>query len=507
MPDDPVLPDAPDTLPDDLPPFDEAPAFEPDAFAPSAEEVSAADGALSSIPGLPHDLEAEQALLGALLLTPGQFDTIDGRVDEDDFFAPAHGAVFRAMAALVKRGQPLDALLLRAELERAGDLQRVGGAAGVGALLNVAGSGAHVEHYAEVVREKAVLRRLIGTANDMIRKATDPSELAAEVVDFAERSVMEVASRGVSTHTRPIEKVVSDLWATSISPTGVGKRGVTGLATGFLQLDELTTGLHNDELIIVAGRPAMGKSTFALNMLRNIALREKAPCAFFTLEMSSANVASHLMVAEARVDAQKMRKMNLTLDDINRLHVVSETLTRASIWLDETPAISLAQLRGTVRRLAAAQGLRLVMVDYLQLMTASANAQRRSREQEVSEISRGLKALAKDLHIPVVALAQLSRKPEDRKDFRPIMSDLRESGAIEQDADVIMLLHRPSYYNKDDRPGVAEVIVAKQRNGPTDTVSLTFLNDILRFENLSSADAFGGAGGGGGGGSSDDFGD
>jgi replicative DNA helicase len=252
----------------------------------------------------------------------------------------------------------------------------------------------------------------------------------------------------------------------------------------------MLTGLHDDELIIVAGRPAMGKSTFALNVLRNVITRSNLPAVLFTLEMSAENIVRNMLAAQSRVNGQKMRNFNFSNEDRERLDIATEQLNDAPLFIDETPAISLAELRGKARHLKLRNDIRLIIIDYLQLMTASATARNRSREQEVSEVSRGLKALAKELHVPVIALSQLSRKPEGRQDNRPILSDLRESGAIEQDADVVLLLHRPSDYNKEDRPNEADVIIAKQRNGPTGDAHLAFFNDELRFENLAPQTSF-----------------
>ena len=486
----------PDDIPE-LPPLaDEGPPSE--APAPSADaydDLAAPDGS-DELSGarLPQNIEAEQALLGGLLLAPEQYDVIDGRVDVEDFFVPAHGVVFAAMAELRRRAQPLDPLLLRDELARQDALDRIGGAAGLAALAGAAASGAHTEHYARVVREKAMLRRLIAAATDILRKAVDSHEPAPAVMDYAEHLVFQVASRGVSGEALPLEHVLQTMWS-HLRPMDGRPIRADGVRTGYVQLDDMLTGLHPDELVILAARPSVGKTTFGLNLLRHVVLQEKAGAAFFSIEMSAENIARHLLVAAAQVPAQKLRHLNFSESEMRDLQRHSERLNKARLWIDETPAISLAELRGKARRLKARHDIKLVIVDYLQLMTASALAAKRGREQEVSEISRGLKALAKELHVPVVALAQLSRKAEGRQDGRPLLSDLRESGAIEQDADVVMMLHRDPAADMKAPTVPMELIVAKQRNGPTGVVELTFRRDVLRFENLDTRDAPAGSSG------------
>ncbi|MDR0361226.1 MAG: replicative DNA helicase [Planctomycetota bacterium] len=434
--------------------------------------------------GLPYNLDAEQALLGGLILDPDQFDFIEGAINEEDFFSPAHGVVFAAMLALRKRQQPIDPVLLRNELKSAGRLDEIGGVTGLAVLTDAATSGAHVEHYAAIVQELSSLRRLIRVCSDSIRAASRPGASAIDILGEAETNIQAVTTRNFHGKILPMDEILKKTWD-NMDKYLAGGEVISGLATGFAHLDELLTGLHEDELIIIAGRPAMGKSTFALNILRNVAAKTARPCVLFTLEMSAENIVRNMLAAQAKVEGQRMRNLRLSREEMEKLGAASGELNEAPIWIDETPAISLPELRGKARHLKVRHGIELIVIDYLQLMTASNLARGRSREQEVSEISRSLKALAKELHIPVIALSQLSRKPEGRQDSRPILSDLRESGAIEQDADVVLMLHRPDYYNREDHPGEAEVIIAKQRNGPTGTVNLTFINQHLRFENLA----------------------
>ncbi len=451
------------------------------AAAPAPEEESAPWRSGGS---QPHNLEAEQALLGGLLLDPEQFDFIEGKVTEEDFFAPTHGMIFAAMQSLRKRRQPIDPVLLRNELKAVGRLDAVGGVTGLAALTDAATTGANVEHYAEIVQDLAALRRLIKVSVDTINAASQPDAKSVDLLGEAETAVRSIVTRNIHGKVLPINEVLKKTWD-NIEKFMTNRELVSGVATGFTELDQMLTGLHEDELIIIAGRPAMGKTTFALNVVRNVTTKSVRPVVFFTLEMSAENIARNILAAQARVEGQKMRNHSFSREEQDRLTNASSELNEAPFWIDETPAISLSELRGKCRHLKLRHDIQLIVIDYLQLMTASSIARSRSREQEVSEVSRGLKALAKELHVPVIALSQLSRKPEGRAEARPILSDLRESGAIEQDADVVLMLHRPEYYKADDRPGEAEVIIAKQRNGPTGTVNLAFINNQLRFENLA----------------------
>ena len=433
---------------------------------------------------VPHNLEAEQALLGGLLLDPDQFDYIEGKVQEDDFFAPTHGMVFSAMLALRQRQLPIDPVLLRNELKAAGRLDAVGGVVGLAALTDAATTGANVEHYADIVQDLSALRRLIKISLDAVNAASAHDASSVDLLGEAESNIRSIVTRNFHGKIQPMNEVLKKTWD-NIEKFLSNRELVSGLSTGFTELDQLLTGFHDDELIIIAGRPAMGKSTFALNILRSVATKSGKPAVLFTLEMSAENIARNLLAAQARVEGQKLRNHNFSREDMESLSSASEELNEAPLWIDETPAISISELRGKARHLKLRHDIQLIVIDYLQLMTASSIARNRSREQEVSEVSRGLKALAKELHVPVIALSQLSRKPEGRQESRPILSDLRESGAIEQDADVVLMIHRPSYYNAEDKPGEAEIIIAKQRNGPTGTVNLAFINNQLRFENLA----------------------
>lgn len=436
---------------------------------------------------MPNNLQAEQALLGGLIFEPEQFDFIEGKVLPEDFFAPTHGMVFAAMQNLRERQQPIDPILLQTELENRGHLNAVGGVSGLNALTDAATSGANVEHYAAIIIDLAARRRYIQACHTGIAAASAPDAKAVDVLGEAEKSIQSIVTRNFSGKVQTIHEVLNETWSIIDAFLREPSR-LNGVMTTYTELDEKLTGLHDDELIIIAGRPSMGKTTFGLNIARNVAVNYKQPVAIFTLEMSSTNIASNLLSAQAKVDSIKLRSHHFSAEDMEHLSAATEVLQDAPIYIDETPAISLPELRGKARHLKLRNNIKLIVIDYLQLMTASAVAKNRSREQEVSEVSRGLKALAKELHIPVIALSQLSRKSEARGESkRPMLSDLRESGAIEQDADVVLMLHREDYYNKDKPDytptGEAEVIIAKNRNGPTGAVPLIFIGNQLRFEN------------------------
>lgn len=466
-------------MPSDLP-FDDPPS----AFEDADPGMMHSDS-----PGTaPHNTEAEQSVLGGLLIAPDRWDLIEGRISGEDFFTPAYGKIFDAIENITRHGQPIDILVLKNELTNCGHLEEVGGHAAITALVNAVPTGAHVEYYAEIVKKMSLLRKLIGTSSNIIQKATSSGEDAMDILDAAEREIMEISSFGVTSEASSLNAVLKETWdkITMFQQSG-GEGGVTGLPTYFHRLNEMTTGLHGGELIVVAGRPGMGKSTFALNMLRHMGKDHNIPAVLYTLEMSAENIVRNMLTAESRMNAQRMRSMKLNAEEIAHLRQATDKLYSAPIYIDDTPSISLVELRGKTRRLQSSKGIKIVFVDYLQLMTASATARNRSREQEVAEISKGLKSLAMELDIPVIAMAQLKRKPDGRKDTRPILSDLRESGSIEQDADMVVLLHREDYSPTDQEAegGKIELIIAKQRNGPTGIVEVAYIKDQMRMENLA----------------------
>lgn len=454
-------------------------------YAAPAQESMPAEERMPGGRSLPHNLEAEQGVVGGLLLAPERFEMVEGRLDPDDFFNKAYGRLFDAMIALNRGGKPIDVLILRDELERRGELEIVGGVAALAALTDAVPTGANVEYYASIVRERSTQRRLIEAATNIIEAATGGGLASSgELLDEAERSIFQIAERGTTGEPAVMSNIIKEAWA-RIEAYANNRNAVHGVMTNYFELDQMLTGLHGGEMLIVAGRPSMGKSTFALNIGRRVAVDNNQGVVIFSLEMTAVNMATNILCAHARIDAQKMRKGEMNAEEYAHLGRSISSLAHAPIFIDDSSVLTISELRGKARRLKKKHNIQLVVIDYLQLMTGSAKSQNRSREQEVSEISRGIKALAKELDIPIIALSQLSRKPEGRSDSRPIMSDLRESGAIEQDADVVMLLHRPDYYNPEEAPGQAEVIIAKQRNGPTGTVNLSFIRNQLRFEPLS----------------------
>lgn len=453
----------------------------PDGVCAMADESELAAGGRA----MPYNLEAEQGVIGGLLLSPERFDSIEGRLEADDFYNKGYGRIFAAIYALNMAGKPLDILILRDELEKRGELELVGGAAALAALTDSVPTGANVEYYAAIVRERSVQRKLIEAATGIVEAATANAAVSSsELLDEAERAIFQIAEHGSTGEPATMSSIIKEAWA-RIEAYANNRGAVHGVMTNYFELDQMLTGLHGGEMLIVAGRPSMGKSTFALNIARRVAVDNNQGVAIFSLEMTAVNMATNILCAHARIDAQKMRKGEMNHEEFAHLGRSISSLAHSPIFIDDSSVLTISELRGKARRLKKKHDIQLVVIDYLQLMTGSAKSQNRSREQEVSEISRGIKALAKELDIPIIALSQLSRKPEGRADPRPIMSDLRESGAIEQDADVVMLLHRPDYYNQEDAPGQAEVIVAKQRNGPTGTANLAFIKNQLRFEPLS----------------------
>jgi replicative DNA helicase len=437
----------------------------------------------------PHSLEAEAGVLGSLLLYPERADLVRGVLQAEDFYSAPYGVVFQAILEMSDKQQPIDTLTLGEELTRRGQFDMVGGAAGLAELSAAVPNSANLEYYAEIVRDRAKLRRLLAATTEILEEAYRGEREADGLTDWAEHTIYQVSETGSQRDAASLKDALKATWdALQRLHSRETKTEVTGLPTDYHQLDQLLGGLQKNELIIVAGRPSMGKSTLALNAMARIGVEQKRPCALFTLEMSKENIAQNMLCAHSRLSSQNVRLGRLRDEEWSKLHMSTDALSQAPVFIDDTPGISLGELRGKCRRLKRAHELELVIVDYLQLMTGPQRGRESNRQQEVSEISRGLKALARELEIPVVALSQLNRGVEDRTGHRPMMSDLRESGAIEQDADVIMLLHRPEYYNESEKPGIAEVIIAKQRNGPTGTVELTYIKEQMRFENLSARD-------------------
>jgi replicative DNA helicase len=438
----------------------------------------------------PYSEDAEQAVIAAMLIDPDAILRAAEHLDDTMFYREAHRRIFRAMIALSERGDVVDALTLSEELARRGELEQSGGKDYLSLLIDAVPTAANIEYHARIVKEKALYRRLIETSTGIVAEAFEQKLTAAELLDEAEHRIFQVSQqRGAEGFTRIKEL----MWPTMerIEALQRGGKSVTGVASGFSDLDDMTSGFQPSDLIIIAARPSMGKTALVLNIAQYAAIEHDVPVALFSLEMSKESLVQRMLTAEARVDAQKLRKGMLRDDDFPRMARAAGILSAAPIWIDDSAAITLLEIRSKARRLRADANVGLVIVDYLQLVQGPTNAE--SRQQEISLISRSLKALAKELHVPVIALSQLSRAPEQRAgDHRPQLSDLRESGAIEQDADLVMFIYRQEVYDgptdKDGNSleGRAEVIVGKQRNGPTGFVNLFFHKSYTRFENYSA---------------------
>lgn len=431
----------------------------------------------------PQQLEAEQSLLGGILIDssglPAALEVLKG----DEFYKDSHRTIYTAIQDLFERNEPVDLLTVTDLLSERKQLEAVGGVSYVASLTEVMGSSANVAAYAKIISEKAVLRRLIQTANEIISFSYG-GRSAEEVLENAESAIFKLAERKIRNSYFPLKEVVKKNIET-IERLQEYRDAVSGVPSGFTDLDKLTAGFQKSDLIILAARPSMGKTALALNIASNAA-KKGFPVGFFSLEMSKEQLAMRLLCMEARVDSHKIRSGFLSRQECAKLLNAAGAYMDVPILIDDTPSISPLELRAKARRMMSDQGLGIVMVDYLQLMKGRDNSER--REQEISEISRSLKALAKELDIPVIALAQLNRKVEERADKKPMMSDLRESGAIEQDADVIAFIYRDEVYNRDTKePGVAEVIIGKQRNGPLGNVKLSYINTYTRFEDYAYA--------------------
>jgi len=444
------------------------------------------DASLHKVP--PQNLEAEQSVLGGILLDNLALNAVLELLETSDFYSEAHRKIFASIIELSNRNEPCDLITLSNILKDQKRIEQVGGTAYLASLVDSVPSAVNIGYYAKIIKEKSVLRRLIGTATEILNKSYDAGMDIDSVLDQAEHAIFEISENKIRPSFYPIRDIIKDSFKT-IERLYAKKELVTGVATGFDKLDDITSGLQRSDLIIIAGRPSMGKTAFALNIAQFAALEMGVPVAIFSLEMAKEQLATRMLAAEARVDSQRLRKGFLGETDWPKLTTAAGRLSEAPIYIDDTPAISAIEMKAKSRRLKAENGLGLIVLDYLQLMRGSGS--RDSREQEISEISRSLKALAKELSVPVIALSQLNRKVEDRTSRRPQMADLRESGAIEQDADVIAFIYRDEVYNRsDDNPekGIAEIIIGKQRNGPTGTVKLAFQEKYTRFENLARVD-------------------
>ena len=435
----------------------------------------------------PQNLEAEESVLGAMLLSPGAIGAVTEILSAEDFYRESHGTVFRACLALYQQGEPVDAITLVDALEERGELEQVGGRARIHELAALVPATANAAHYARIVREMATLRGLVRAGAEIARLGQDRPGETTDLVDRAEQIVFDLAQQRVTGDFSHIEGLLKESFERIMHLYEAGA-DVTGIPTGFKELDKLTSGFQPGNLIIIAARPSMGKSALALNMAQNLAVRHEIPVALFTLEMSKSEVTQRMMCAEAKVESQSLRTGKLKPEDWPRLTAACDKLMKAPIWVDDTGSITMMEIRSKARRLKSREpNLGLIIVDYLQLMTSGGNC-REPRPGGLADLAP-LKVLARDLEVPILALSQLSRAVEQRHDKRPILSDLRESGSIEQDADLVGFVYRDEYYNgeESDSQGIAELILAKHRNGPTDTVKLSFLKRYAKFADLAAA--------------------
>src|SRR6188508_642857 len=437
---------------------------------------------------LPHNLEAERSVLGAILLNNDVFNLAVEVVDAPDFFRDAHRRIFEKMVQLSNRGNAIDLVTLKDELGRSGELDEVGGPAYIAALVDGVPRSTNVQHYARIIKEKATLRRLIHSANKILTTAYEAEEEADLILDQAEQAIFAIADDKVRDGFVSLRDLAQGSLDT-IEKLHSRKELITGVPTGFTDLDEMTSGLQPSDLVIIAARPSMGKTSLVLNMAQHVGTKTDMTVGLFSLEMSKEQLFLRLLTGEARIDAHRLRGGFLGERDWGRLSQAIGTLSEAKIFIDDTPSIGVLEMRAKCRRLAAEHGLNLVIIDYIQLMQGRGRFE--NRTLELASISRSLKGLAKELKVPIILLSQLSRATESRSDHRPQLSDLRESGALEQDADVVAFIYRQDMYLDKSQPptdaqGIAELIIAKQRNGPTGVVKLAFIREYTRFENLSA---------------------
>src|SRR4051812_44700763 len=438
----------------------------------------------------PHSIEAESSVLGGLLLDNGAWDRVGDLLTDGDFYRYEHRLIFGVVGTLINATKPADVITVYEQLQSQGKADEVGGLAYLNSLAQYVPSASNIRRYAEIVRERSILRKLVSAADEIATNAFNTQGKAVDkILDEAEQKIFNIGEEGsrMKQGFQAMDSLVVQL-LDRVQEMADNPNDITGVPTGFFDLDRMTSGLQAGDMVVLAARPSMGKTAFAINIAEHVALHEGLPVAVFSMEMGASQLAVRIVGSIGRIDQMHLRTGKLTDDEWPRLTEAIEKLRNVSLHIDETPGLTTSELRANARRLARQCGqLGLIVVDYLQLMSVSSSMSEENRATAVGEISRGLKMLAKELKCPVIALSQLSRGVESRTDKRPMMSDLRESGAIEQDADVIMFIYRDDYYNKDSKePGVSEVIISKQRNGPTGTVKLAFIKQLTKFESLAS---------------------
>jgi replicative DNA helicase len=429
----------------------------------------------------PHNREAEQSVLGSMLRDNSCIDSVLQVVHKDDFYADAHQKVFETVIQLNDRGgHAVDLVILAEALKQRGWMEDVGSYAYLSELWDAAPTAANAEYYAQIVRDKALVRNLIRAGNEILGDAYKQTMPADQMIEGAERKILEIAQKGIAGQVHTLEQAIADTYDRIDARVSGAEMSASGLPTGFGDLDELTAGLHASELVIIAARPSIGKTAFSLSLAQHAVLAERVPVFFVSLEMSRMELAERLLCSHARVDSHRLRKGTLTAEDMEKLIEAGNALRSGKLFIDDTPAQGMLRIAANARRLKRQQDVRLVIIDYLQLIEP--DNRRDPRHEQVAQISRRLKFLAKELEVPVIALAQVNRASEDRQDHRPRLSDLRESGSLEQDADAVLMLHRPDRYEPGQHEGVIEVIVAKNRQGPIGEVTLSYVKQYMRFE-------------------------
>ena len=462
-------------------------------FSPSLNTFPsdlAGDSQVAKLRVPPHSIEAESSVLGGLLLDNGAWDRVGDLLVDNDFYRHEHKLIYAAIGALINASKPADVITVNEYLQNQGKADEMGGLGYLNSLAQYVPSASNIRRYAEIVRERSILRKLVSASDEIATNAFNPQGKAIDrILDEAEQKIFNIGEEGsrMKQGFQSMDTLVVEL-LDRVQEMADNPNDITGVPTGFYDLDRMTSGLQPGDMVVLAARPSMGKTAFAINIAEHVALNEGLPVAVFSMEMGASQLAVRVVGSIGRIDQGHLRTGKLNDDEWPRLTEAIEKLRTVSLHIDETPGLTPSELRANARRLARQCGkLGLIVVDYLQLMSGSGGSGGDNRATELGEISRGLKMLAKELQCPVIALSQLNRSVEQRTDKRPMMSDLRESGAIEQDADIIMFIYRDDYYNKDSKePGVAEIIIGKQRNGPTGTVKLTFLKNLTRFESLAS---------------------
>jgi len=431
----------------------------------------------------PHNIEAEQSVIGAIFLEPEAFSMASEILAPEDFYRAGHQRIFAAMMKLADKGEPIDVVTVTSYLNDMKQLEEAGGVTYLTQVAESVPTAANIEYYSRIVEEKALLRRLIRTATDIVTSSFEKEDEVEDVLNEAEKNILEVSGRKNSGAFKSIKDVLIDVYD-NIEQLHNQTSDITGIATGFQDLDRITSGFQRNDLIIIAARPSVGKTAFALNVAQNVAVNSDESVAIFSLEMGAEQLVQRMLCAEGNIDSQRLRNGQLQPDDWGKLTMAMGSLSNAGIYIDDSPGIRVSEIRSKCRRLKQEHGLGMILIDYLQLIQGSAGS-KENRQQEVSEISRSLKGLARELNVPLIALSQLSRGVEARQDKRPMMSDLRESGSIEQDADIVGFLYRDDYYDQEtEKQNIIEIIISKQRNGPTGTVELAFVKEYNKFVDL-----------------------